>query len=224
MKSQRIDGYIVFGTQLRYLMDAGEGWSAHPDDMILDNIQRFIQNLDRFEMPVTARAARRLGTFADTLRGHPKDYRLTDADAAELSEIMSELRPTLYAEAEGNIAYVVSDKRYDVKKLLSDFGALLAPGVFARLPEIARTDLQEAGMCIAFTRPTAAAFHLLRATEAVLRQYYCGVVRQGRIARPWMWGPMMDDMRGRRHAPDATLTHNLDGLRQHFRNPTQHPE
>ena len=29
---------------------------------------------------------------------------------------------------------------------------------------------------------------------------------------------------GPSHSPDATLTHSLDGLRRHFRNPTQHPD
>ena len=224
MESRSIDHYIVFGTQFRFLADAQEDWRVHGEGYVLSNIDAFLRNLDWFSLPVTQRASYELANFADPLRDLAEDAHLSAEDANELRQIMLRLRPTLYAEAAGLVAFAVSDKRYDVRKLMEDVGSLLADGVFQRLPEIAQTDFQEAGMCIAFVRPTAAAFHLLRATEAVLRQYYRGMVRQNRIQEPWMWGPMMDDMRGRRIAPDATLAHTLDGLRQHFRNPTQHPE
>jgi|SRR5579872_2616021 len=225
MRSTSIDNYIIFGTQLRFLLDAKEGWRIHGDSWVLQNIDNFVANLDAFEMPVSRRAAWELVTFAnDNLRALGEDAVLTTALATELQETMYRLRPTIYAESAGNIAFVVTDKRYRVDKLLDDVGSLMAPGVFRRLPDIAQHDYSEAGICIAYLRPTAAAFHLVRACEAVLRQFYRGMVRQRRIAEPWMWGPMVDDMRGRRVRPDQTLLHNLDGMRQNFRNPTQHPD
>jgi hypothetical protein len=91
------------------------------------------------------------------------------------------------------------------------------------LPTIARFDLDEAGKCIAFERPTAAAFHLLRATERVLVAFYEALARHKRAPR--MWGPMVTDLRKRKAAAQhEVLLNNLDNIRRSFRNPTQHPE
>lgn len=100
----------------------------------------------------------------------------------------------------------------------------MAPGVYDALPDLAKYDLEEGGKAIAFDLPTAAAFHLLRGTEGVLRDFYCRVVRRDRISEPRMWAAMVNGMRGKRNAPSDLLLGNLDSLRSNFRNPTQHPE
>lgn len=99
----------------------------------------------------------------------------------------------------------------------------MAPKVFNKLPEIAIKDFDEAGKCIAFERSTAAAFHLLRATESVLRNYYLSIVKRNRVS-PLNWGPMLKSLRSRKKRPDDVLLDHLDGIRRNFRNPTQHPE
>ena len=115
------------------------------------------------------------------------------------------------------MAFIASDKRYTVEKLLGDMGSLLSEGVFDELPELARYDLQEGGRALAFELPTAAAFHFLRATEAVLRDFYLTVVRSGRIKEPRMLAAMVKDMRGKRRAPAELVLNNLDSLRHNFR-------
>jgi len=136
---------------------------------------------------------------------------------------MTDLQRTLQAESAGNVAYFVTDKRLDVDKLLGRPEDLFAPDVFQNLPEIAKYDFTEAGFCIAFERPTAAAFHLLRGTEGVLRTLYCDMVKRDRV-EPLLWGPMTDALRKRRKPPAVELLNNLDNIRRSFRNPTQHPE
>ena len=223
MKSRPISTYILFGTELRYLTDAGEGWEVHGEDLILDNIDRFFANLAEFDLPVTQRAACHLDKLRHTFAELPSDYRLTLAEASELSDIMEDLRNTLFAEAEGNVAFIVTDKRIDVNKLLSDMPALMAPGVFDALPEIAQYDFTEAGKCIAFERPTAAAFHIVRGTEATLKHFYCSVVKRNRAQL--MWGPIVKSLKDRKSKrPSDALLDNLDSIRRSFRNPTQHPE
>jgi hypothetical protein len=147
---------------------------------------------------------------------------LNTVEATKLREIMADLRKTLFAEAQGNIAFIVTDKRIDVNKLLFDVQSLLAPTVFAQLPSVAQHDFIEGAKCIAFERSTAAAFHLLRGTEAVLRHFYVSIVQRKRS--PLMWGPMVQSLRQRRNPPDGVLLDNLDNIRRSFRNPTQHPE
>jgi len=154
---------------------------------------------------------------------------MTEVEAAELTLIMRNLENTLNAEAEGNVAYIVTDKRIDVNKLFSDVGALMAPNVFNLLPDIASYDFNEAGKCIAFERPTAAAFHLLRGTEDMLRRFYCSFVKKGRVS-DLVWGKTVNHLKQlnqkkyRKKKVPEPLLQNLDNIRLSFRNPTQHPD
>lgn len=77
--------------------------------------------------------------------------------------------------------------------------------------------------CIALNLPTAAAFHLMRCVEGVLRAYYCQVVKRGRVKK-LMWPDMIEHLKKRRDSPPKPLLDNLDNIRFNFRNPTQHPD
>ena len=140
-----------------------------------------------------------------------------------LASAMRELRITLYSEAAGKEAFLVTGKRFEIEKLMAKPSELLAPGLFDELDEYTRYDLEEAGKCIAFERPTAAAFHLMRATEATLRRLYCAKVKRQRVD-PLLWGPMVQHLRRRRDSPPRPLLDGLDNIRHNFRNPTQHPD
>ena len=222
MQSKPIWSYIRFGTTIRYLQDVKENWSVHGGGYVLENINSFFEALNEFDLPVTKRAAGPLEKFRYELEKSDPQHKLTSDEASRLSKVMNDLRFTLTAETKGNVAFIVTDKRIDVDKLLSSVSALMAPGVFDKLPDIARYDFIEAGKCIAFELPTSAAFHLLRGTEAVLRHYYCSFVRRGRV--DLLWGPMVNSLRSRRSPPSAPLLDNLDNIRRSFRNPTQHPD
>lgn len=223
MKSKSIGRYIDLGGIKRYLRDVREGWAVHGEGYILESIEWFLAALDEFHLPVTRRAAWKLVEFKETVEESPADHTLTREEANQLAEIMDELKNTLMAEAEGNVAFIVTDKRIDVNKLISDIPALMAPGVFDVLPEIAQYDFQEAGKCIAFELPTAAAFHIVRGTEGVLKQFYCSIVKRSRAE--FMWGAMVQSLEQRKskRPPDALLR-SLDNIRVSYRNPTQHPE
>ncbi len=223
MKSQPILDYILLGGGHEYLQVARKGRLIHGDAHILDNVQWFLSRLDEFHLVVTRRAARKLVEFKETVGESPADHKLTEQEASELRTIMKDLDTTFRAEAAGNVAFIVTDKRIDVNKLISDMPALMAPGVFDALPEIAQYDFQEAGKCIAFELPTAAAFHIVRGTEGVLKQFYCSIVKRSRAKL--MWGPMVKSLDQRKFKrPSDALLRNLDNIRVSFRNPTQHPE
>lgn len=222
MQSKPIFSYIVFGTELRYLQDVQEGWCVHRKRAVLDNIDRFFAHLQEFNLPITQRASCDLRELREELRKSESDHKLTETEALTLREIMTDLRKTLSAEARGKVAFIVTNKRIDVNKLLSDVPALMAPTIFYSLPDIAQYDFIEAGKCIAFERPTAVAFHLMRGTEAVLRHFYCSVIRRNRVRL--LWAPMVTHLRSRRKPPPEPLLDNLDNIRRSFRNPTQHPD
>lgn len=224
MRREPIIDYFAFGTGFRYLLDSITDHPIRGHGYIEYNIDRFLAELPELGLAVTDRAATPLRTFRKKVLELPSDARLTVELGRELKKIMTELRPTLIAELKGVHAFVVTPKTIDVERLLSDVPSLLGPGTYVSLPEIAKNDFSEAGKAIAFERPTAAAFHLLRGTESVLRYFYTEQVKQRRV-KPLMWGPVVLDLRQRRKtAMHTTLYNNLDNIRTSFRNPTQHPE
>ncbi len=92
------------------------------------------------------------------------------------------------------------------------------------VPQITRDDFDQAGKCLAFDVYTAAAFHLLRGTEAVLREYYSLVVPGPKQADPKMrnWGTYIRLLK--QHGGSPTIIAVVDHLRDAYRNPVLHPE
>lgn len=224
MESRSIYGYYWFGTCLRYLIDAQKDRKIHGDGFTLFNIKRFLDYLKDLRLFVTERAAENLRSFSGKLSKLDKDARLSSEQAEELQEMMNVIRTTLEAEINGIKAFSVTQKRIDIDKLINDVPSLFAPGIFSKMPDIAKYDFNEAGKCIAFERSTAAAFHILRGTEDCIRHYYLMLVRQRRV-QDYSWGPVVKDLRSRRKTQKYETLHNhLDNIRLSFRNPTQHPE
>ena len=224
MKSESIYRYYWFGTCLRYLQDAATGHPVHGGGRILENILSFFAYLVELNLTVTQRVAGELRAFRDELAALPQEAVLSEEQSDRLQGLIRGVRDTLEAELKGVEAFIVTPKRYDIRRLLEDVSSFFSPGVHRRLPEIARYDFAEAGKCIAFERPTAAAFHTLRATEAVLREFYLTMIRRNRIT-DLMWGPIVQDLRARRKTYKYDVLYgNLDNIRRSFRNPTQHPD
>jgi len=223
METHPILEFILFGLTWRYLQDAKEGIHIWGEGKILDNLDRLLIGLDTFDLVVTKRAANNIIAFRDEVKLRDTSAVLSKEDATKLQNSLGELQRTLKAEGIGHVAFVTTDKRIDVDKLISQVGALFPPKIFDSLPDVAKYDFIEAGKCIAFERSTAAAFHILRATEDVLRKLYCALVKRDRID-PLLWGPMVAHLRKRRATPPQVLLENLDNIRRSFRNPTQHPD
>lgn len=223
MIKQSIISYYLFGTAMRYLQDAREGFDIRSEHFIIDNIDKFLKNLEQLGLSVTNRAAWKLRECRSKLETSGNTH-LDAEQALELSKTMHDIRLTLDAEIEGIHAFTISPKRLDIKKLLADVSSLFAPNTFEAFPDIAKYDFVEAGKCIAFELPTSAAFHILRGTEANLRYYYKALIKQKRISSE-MWGPIVADLRCRNKTKKyTTLNNHLDNIRLSFRNPTQHPE
>lgn len=225
MEKKSIRGYFFFGTAVRYLQDVAAGISIFKPGYILDNINSCLEELDNLGLTVTKVASWELIQFRDELaKISDKNSILSEEQSQKLNEICHKLRHTLEAELQTHEAFIVTPKRFDTDKLLYDIGSLMSPGIFSSLPEITQYDLIEAGKCVAFEIPTAAAFHLLRATEAVLRHFYCTLILTKRVPN-LLWGDIVQDLRSRQKTKrHTTLYNNLDNIRYSYRNPTQHPD
>ncbi|MNE35870.1 hypothetical protein D3C81_1685800 [compost metagenome] len=64
----------------------------------------------------------------------------------------------------------------------------------------------------------------MRALDAQVKVLYFAFKKTKRLDKP-MWGPMTSQLRAKRAPkPSEKLLTHLDGMRIHFRNPTQHPD
>jgi hypothetical protein len=166
-----------------------------------------------------------LGHFLETIINLPDNEEriLNESDVEFLVSNMRRVSDILKFESKSLQAYLIPEKRLPVDKLISDISSLFGESVYTLLPDITQYDFTQAGKCIAFEVPTAAAFHILRGTEGVLREYYSALIETEE--EKLMWGPMVRGLRELTdEPPPSELLNNLDNIRVSFRNPTQHPE
>jgi hypothetical protein len=143
-------------------------------------------------------------------------------DAYNLNHKLETLETVLAAHLQSLNTYFVSRKLgYETPLLIEDAEKLLPDNVRAEVPE-AIPDLQQAGKCIAFEIPTAAGFHIVRATEAVIRKYYTMVVGKPPKAKMRNWGTYIKNLT--KAGADPRVTGFLDHIREVYRNPVFHPE
>lgn len=179
--------------------------------------------LDELNLQVTGVIANDLREIRTKISALPEDTKVDDALSNEISKAVNKLDATLDAELQLRDAYLVTPKRFSLEYLLEEPQELFASGVFKDLPNLCKFDFGEACHCIAFSLPTAAAFHTMRGTEGVLRHYYFSRVKRNRIER-LMWGDIVNELRKQKRPPSKPLMDNLDNIRVNFRNPTQHPD
>lgn len=222
MREQPINEYVRIGLKIRFLQDVKKGHRVRGRGYVLWNIEQFLNALDEFSLPVTRRFSRDLEKVAKSVNSSGL-ANLNETYAKRITEGAKKIRDVLSAELEGRVVFVLTDKRLPVERLFDDVSSLFPDRIFDALPEVARSDFNEAGKCIAFERPTAAAFHLLRGTEDILRHFYKCYVKRQRINN-LMWGPIINHLRNRKTKPPMGLLNHLDNIRENFRNPTQHPE
>ncbi|QDV50694.1 hypothetical protein [Gimesia fumaroli] len=130
----------------------------------------------------------------------------------------------VFAEANTKRVYTFPKRRFNEEYLLNYPENLFKSGRYARLSDISKSDIAGACRCILFGEATASAFHILRATEEVLKLYYFKHKKRKRLKKP-MWGPMTIELRAKKtNKPSSLVLNSLDLVRTSYRNPTQHPE
>lgn len=147
------------------------------------------------------------------------------SDVLEVREAAKEFETVLRAECQMMDTYFVSKKgAYSTKDLVENAHHQVPEPTRSKLPEQTRTDFDQAGKCLAFDVPTAAAFHLLRGTEAVIRQYYELKVPGDKKAAPKMrnWGAYIRLLEN--HGAEKKVVSLLKHMKDVYRNPVLHPE
>lgn len=223
MIEKPISELLRLGANHEYLERiVGAGSPIWGEKHVIAIIDAFFATLTELGLTVTIRVARDLKTLRDEFAKCAKDAVLSRDQISKLREITEKIWPTLAAETGGMVAYIVSERRFPIERLLGGISGLFAKDVFSKMPTLAQEDFTEAGKCLAFERGTAAAFHMLRATESILRDYYCKKLHRRRSEL--MWGPIIASMRKYPRRFPGPLLNHLDHIRSSFRNPTAHPE
>lgn len=224
MYETSIYGYYVFGYNYYVLRFSNETISIKgTSDTLIVRIDEFLQSLDDLDLKVTKEAAKDLINIRKRLDRLSESEKVDSSLATEITSAINKLDNTLDAELKLKNAYILTPKRFELTNLLKSPEKILARDVYTIIPNICQFDFRQACLCVAYSLPTAAAFHIMRAIEGALRFYYCTIVKRRRVDK-LLWGSIIKHLRQRRDAPPKTILDSLDNIRDNFRNPTQHPD
>lgn len=214
MQPKSVWEYIALGIDigsLRFSQIIPEEWKHEPEiDLSTVSPDELIEKFENLDL-LGARGIARL------IKSEKAQY-FNDISVHYLDALIS----VLESETERIQVFTVGEKRWDTQKLLNNVSALFAPRVFSQMHETAQSDFSEAGKCIAFELPNAAASLLLRGTEMVLREYYRAITGSN-PSRP-DWGFLINELRKTETLNTKPLHNNLDHIRDDYRNRTQHPD
>jgi hypothetical protein len=135
----------------------------------------------------------------------------------------SKFEAVLVAELQNSAIYYASPKGGYDTQALTDAGEIIFPAEISDKVPDAVADLRASARCIAFDLPTAAAFHLHRANETVLRRYFDEVVGYEHRPASNNIGEYLNAMR-KRDAGDRKVLSVLQSIKDLHRNPIMHPE
>lgn len=142
---------------------------------------------------------------------------------SSLKSEFSKFETVLIAELQNSALYYVSAKGGYDTPALTDAGEVIFPSdLSAKVPD-AVLDVRAAARCIAFDLSTAAAFHLHRANEAVLRRYFDEVVGFDHRPQSNNMGEYLKIMK-EKNAGDKKVISVLQSIKDLHRNPVMHPE
>lgn len=137
--------------------------------------------------------------------------------------LSSKLETLVNGELAVQSVYHVWPKRaYNVEILINSGENLFSIDVRENLNAQELYDLRQAGKCLAFEISTAAAFHMFRAAESVLRRYYSFVVGTAPKTKMRNWGAYIKHLR-EAHV-DGKVILPLEQIKDLHRNPVIHPE
>ncbi len=223
MKSRSSYAYVLIGLLLRLLANVT---SSATKEFVVGEIGKLKESLINAGYNVS-RSNFVSNSFADIEQELLKlddDDEIGDKVQDLLEKEMSILERIVFSEGITKKVYVIPERRFNSNFLMNEQEKLFKSGIFKKLPELAIFDIKSSCRCILFGEGTAAAFHILRATEGVLKSYYCHHIKRDRLEKA-MWGPMLIKLRGtKKNKPPKELLDNLDSIRVSYRNPTQHPE
>jgi hypothetical protein len=140
-----------------------------------------------------------------------------------LTNSLKEFETVFAAELPTFASYIVSQKGiYSTADLIERAEMAIDEPVRKMVPPELISDFNQAGRCLAFSLPTAAGFHTMRAVEGMLRIYWRIAMGRPAKAKTPMMANCIEQLRKKKE--DPRLMDILDHIRDLHRNTTMHPE
>lgn len=150
------------------------------------------------------------------------EYELTWQDVYSITNSLKEFQIVWQTELGKMDTYYISQKGiYSTSDLIERADNVLPIEIADALPESIRFDFRQAGRCLAFDLATAAGFHIMRALEGILRDFYCPTFLETK-PKARNWNGYIQCLKGTSAAPKILAI--LDQIRSLHRNPTIHPQ
>lgn len=144
-------------------------------------------------------------------------------DLYKLDTALKSFEAVLSAELALSPMYVVTPKAaYDTQALIADGSSAFPKDLKSKVPE-AIFDIEQGTKCIALEVPTAAAFHLHRANESILRRYWDAIAEGKSRPKTRNIGDYLKAME-KHQIGDPNVIAALRHLKDFHRNPLIHPD
>lgn len=133
--------------------------------------------------------------------------------------------PVLLAEIQKLEAFHITRKMgYGALALISHFEETFSDTTRCKLDEDVIEEIRQGGRCLAFDCYTAFGFHIMRATEAVVHQYYIVVCKPASQKPLDNWGAYISALRKIEDDDVKKVIALLQQIKDIDRNPIMHPE
>ncbi len=150
----------------------------------------------------------------------------TDLMFKEVIDKAKEFETVLSAELERLATYHVTQKGiYSTPDLIAQADLALPISVRNKIDEKVRNEIRESGKCLAYDNATASGFHILRAVEAVMHQYYLVVCKPN--SQPEQlenWGAYIAELHQSKDPTVKETVAILQQIKDNDRNLIMHPE
>lgn len=121
---------------------------------------------------------------------------VTDFEFRKVLSKAKEFETLLSAELAVLTTYHVTKKgAYSTTDLIEEADNMLSESVRGKVPEEALEEIKQAGRCLALDSPTASGFHMMRALEAILHQYYLSVCKPKAHKKLESWGAYLSALK-----------------------------
>ena len=161
-------------------------------------------------------------------RKPPADWEKEDVAADIIFEktikLAKECEIILSAELHTLAAYHITQKGiYATADLIERAEGILPEHVLGIISQMAIREVRESGKCLALDCATASAFHMMRATEEVMYEYYVSVCKPKSARKLENWGAYIAELRKSNEPEVKEVVAMLQQIKDRHRNLIMHP-
>ena len=131
----------------------------------------------------------------------------------------------LSAELQTMATYHATQKGiYSTTDLIEKAEYILPLNVIIKVSKGIREEIRHSGRCLAFDNATASAFHMMRATESIIRDYYISVCKPESKKALSNWGAYIKKLQQSEDPEVKEVVVLLQQIKDRHRNLIMHPE